>query len=85
MKVTVFDNADKSFDRFTVVIFSNGSYDGYGMSFNADQPNGFNQYIGQVGKQLHPAFLDECLETNLNELPKGVLCAIIERMQAYDS
>ena len=42
--IEVYDNDGETFDRYTVII------DGvvYGMSANALQPDGFNQYSGQL-------------------------------------
>ena len=48
MKIRVFDNGGKTFDRYTIAIIQNGSTDMYGMSNNANMPNGFNQFIGNT-------------------------------------
>lgn len=42
MILKVWDNAGKSFDRYTVRVRN----DYYGMSTNPNSPQGFNQYIG---------------------------------------
>lgn len=44
--IRVFDNGGKSWDRYTVVIANDKGWDAYGMSCNADAPNGFNQWLG---------------------------------------
>ena len=80
----VYDSGNKTIDRYTVVLFNRGNYEAFGMSYNADQPNGFNQYIGRVGDQVCQCFLDSAQEVNIKELPKGVLTSIINRMQDFD-
>ena len=45
MKIKVYDNGGKTFDRYTVIL-SDGSI--IGMSKNALSPQGFNQYCGDV-------------------------------------
>ena len=46
-KVKVFDNGNKTFDRFTVYIrnLEAKDYDVYLMSHNANMPNGYCQYF----------------------------------------
>lgn len=45
MKIKVYDNGGKTFDRYTVIL-SDGSI--IGMSDNPLSPQGFNQYCGDV-------------------------------------
>lgn len=48
-KVTVYDNGGKTADRYTVIIKRGKSpeeEEWYGMSDNANAPNGFNQFAG---------------------------------------
>jgi hypothetical protein len=42
--LAIYDNGGKSWDRYTVII----GHDVYGMSDNAREPGGFNQYAGTV-------------------------------------
>lgn len=57
--VHAFDNGGKTWDRYTIVIGYKGGYEGvavYGMSCNAQAPNGFNQFAGELFEL--PAVLD---------------------------
>ena len=45
MKIRIYDNKGKTFDRYTVII----DKDMYGMSSDPLGPRGFNQYGGEVG------------------------------------
>jgi len=46
--IRVFDNGGETFDRYTVII--NTSV--YGMSINANSPQGFNQYSGELDELI---------------------------------
>ena len=54
------------------------------MSENANQPNGINQYIGKIGIEYRiidiPTSFGKQIY-HLNQLPKNVLLAIIDRMK----
>ena len=69
----VYDNQDKSLDRFTVII--DGAV--YGMSED-QSPQGFNQYCCEIHELGVAENLGKRVE--LNDLPKSVLVAIVERM-----
>lgn len=92
--IRVFDNKGKTFDRYTVVIYEedNGTDPQYGsvfgMSSNADSPNGFNQYNGSVAEL--PAILDVLFggkdknighEVQIADLPEEVRIAIGKRLK----
>ena len=73
--VRVYDNLGQSIDRYTV-IFDGG--DAIGMSENANQPNGFCQYLGEVSID------DLGVEIELDECPLGVLRQINQALlQGY--
>lgn len=75
--VAVYDNGGKSFDRFTVLIGN----DFFGMSENALQPNGFNQYIGSLGEG-GPELGDHLgFPKALEDLPPEVQKAVKQRMK----
>jgi hypothetical protein len=93
--IKVFDNGGKTFDRFTVVIFDKpkssdaGHVNVFGMSCNADAPNGFNQYCGTLSEL--PLVLEalagdrEALsilgrEVELTDLPPAVRVGIGNRL-----
>lgn len=44
MKIRIYDNKGKTWDRYTVMIPEGFGYHVYGMSENPTSPNGFNQY-----------------------------------------
>ena len=67
MKIRVFDNGGKTADRYTVLL----DEDGYGMSEDANMPNGvcmsiWGEYVPGQDREIV-----------LGELPKGTLVAII--------
>ena len=47
-KIVIYDNGGETMDRYTVIIGN----DVYGMSDDATSPQGFNQYIGEVGQDI---------------------------------
>ena len=47
-RVGVWDNGGKTVDRYTVV----SGRSAYGMSDKPQHPQGFNQYIGEVGMEI---------------------------------
>jgi len=81
MKIKVYDNGGKTWDRYTVSI----DEDVYSMSANATSPDGFNQYWGELkdfdkpmsrfGKRL---YIDE------GQVPEEVCKAIAQRAQLTD-
>lgn len=83
VKVRVFDNKGKSFDRYTAII--DGRY--YGMSTNALSPDGFNQYGGEaidLARNEYGFFNEAALGRevkNLETLPEEVKKAIAQRKQ----
>jgi len=48
MKLAIYDNNGKTADRYTVIIGN----DVYGMSTDANMPNGFNQFAGTIGEDF---------------------------------
>ena len=69
--IRVYDNGGATIDRFTVII----GKDVYGMSDNANMPNGFCQYIGTVqelGGISTISKLDGERHIGLDSLPIGV-------------
>ena len=66
--IQVFDSGEQFADRYTVIIGD----DAYGMSHDADQPNGYNQCVEARYAYGKPIVL--------GELPKGTLIAIIQRL-----
>ena len=78
-KIRVFDNGGETFDRYTIVIDNNV----YGMSDNADQANGFNQYIGELGLDCNESNLNsfDNNQIELKQLPSGTLIGIINRLE----
>ena len=77
--ITVFDAGADYADRYTVII----GKDIFGMSHNADQPNGFNQYTGNLTKPLEMIkAVNWGNPAQLGDLPKGTLVAIIQRLEA---
>ena len=65
--ITIYDNGGATADRYTV-IFSTG--DTYGMSRDADMPNGVCMYIGYKDSIC----IDHTIEKriDINALPEGV-------------
>ena len=75
-KVTVYDNGGESMDRYTVVIGD----DVFGMSENPGSPQGFNQWAGNVGKDIRlGSHLGKVVK--VTSLPKPVQKAIKDRMK----
>ena len=72
----VFDNQGRSFDRYTLIIDT----DAFGMSENADSPQGFNNYVGGADQLDFDTLGEEPLFT---ELPEAVQRAIVERLTDY--
>ena len=78
--VTVYDDVDgKTFDQYTVAITREGQpTEWYGMSYNANWPNGFNQCIEQIG--------DEFLATQKIipswDWPDGLTAGIKQRIES---
>jgi len=71
--VIVYDNAGESFDRYTIFT-PDGSV--YGMSENANMPNGFNMYIGddtEIKKGSH-------LGKRLKSVPKSIEKVVMNRI-----
>lgn len=88
ISIRVFDNGGITFDRFTVVIYNGNDASIYGMSLNADAPNGFNQYFGTPSE--YPRLLDVLLgkkdkrigrEVSLVDLPDAVKQGIAKRLR----
>lgn len=73
MSVEVFDNHGKTFDRYTVVIEKNV----FTMSSDPGSTEGMNQYCCPVEKMIAHCTKDQ---VSLEEVPKQVLLAIIERL-----
>ena len=74
--IKAYDSGPEFAVRYTIVIGSSV----FTMSHNADQPNGVNLYAGELAfRQKHYMGLKELV---LGELPKGVLIAIIHRLDA---
>ena len=74
--IKIYDSGDTCIDRYTVIIGN----DVYSMSYNADQPNGFNQYCFPV-TELSYKYLDKCKRVLIVDLPKGVRNAIKQRIE----
>jgi|GEM_PF-2423238 len=72
-EVKVYDNEGESFDRYTVLI----GEDAYGMSENAMSPQGFNQFLGDVGAI---AIEDLGRKIEENEIPSQIQEAIRDRI-----
>lgn len=85
--IRVFDNKGKTWDRYTVVIADGDDVAVYGMSINADQPNGFNQFSGSVAElpavaeALTGKTTDLGAEVKLLDLPLAVRLAIGNRLK----
>jgi len=85
--IRVFDNVGKTWDRYTVIIYQDGEADVFGMSSNADAPNGFNQWSGSLAEL--PGVLEALggdtstdigHEVELTELPQAVKNCIGKRL-----
>jgi hypothetical protein len=87
MKIKVYDNGGKTFDRYTVVIErkTKGALDKdmYGMSFNPNSPQGFNQYEGPVGSGWTARQLAKQLGKRLkwSDVPEEVKRAAKQRLE----
>lgn len=85
--IRIFDNGGKSFDRYTVVIGTRGDWAAYGMSVNADAPNGFNQWLGD---ELDGVIIDAIggdtsvlgREVSILDIPQAVRRGIAYRLQS---
>lgn len=82
MKIAVYDNDGKTFDRYTVIIGN----DVYGMSHNPKHPQGFNQFCGQLFIDFNESTLIEVSgrETQVQDLPRAVISAIVDRIKDYE-
>ena len=75
--VVVYDNGGESMDRYTVFItFAPGETFAFGMSDNPMQPNGFNQFVGEVPREIKPG---KHLGEKLSRIPKEIEKAVINR------
>jgi len=81
MKVAVYDNKGKTFDRYTVIIGN----DVFGMSDNPNHPQGFNQFCGELCASgiTESNILRMSEETFVENLPRQVIKAIVERIKDY--
>jgi len=79
MILKVWDNGGKTIDRYTV----RARNDYYGMSDNAMQPNGFNQFIGSYGEIKEGKHLGKLVYENgkgdFKGLPLELRRAILDR------
>ena len=76
MKVTVYDNGGETMDRYTVSVGDNV----FGMSENPTSAQGFNQWAGNVGKDIRiGSHLGKTVK--VTSLPKEVQKAIKDRMK----
>ena len=73
--IQVFDNLGETFDRYTVVIGKNV----YTMSHNPTSPQGFNQYAGELGKDINLDMLQKGELVKYLSLPEDVQKAIQKR------
>jgi len=71
--VVVFDSGPKFADRYTVFI----DKDVYGMSSNANMPNGVCMYIGSIADIEKGKHLGKRID--VKKLPKGTKAAICDR------
>ena len=69
MKIDIYDNQGKTFDRYTIFI----GRDVFGMSANPLSPLGFNQYVGDYPEQIQKG---KHLGKRLNTIPKELEKAI---------
>lgn len=67
MKIQVWDNGKEHIDQYTVIL----GHDVYGMSDDANMPNGFCQYIGDT-KNTVANFLYKAHIVPKKKLPEGV-------------
>ena len=75
--VKIFDNGGESFDRYTVIIDNSV----FGMSDNPLDPQGFNQYCGDIEdfpKDL--SHLGKDISDKRLSLPHDVFAAIYDRV-----
>lgn len=81
--VGVWDNHSllSSFDRYTVLISDREELDVYGMSGDAMEPQGFNQYLFSVKKGWKTEHLGK--EVPYHKLPYQVKLAIDKRLESY--
>ncbi len=78
-KVVVYDNDGKTFDRYTVFItYATGETIAFGMSDNPMSPNGFNQYVGEVPREISPG---KHQGKKLSRIPKEIEKAVKVRMK----
>ncbi len=78
-KVMVYDNGGKSMDRYTVFItYATGETIAFGMSDNPMSPNGFNQYVGEVPREISPG---KHQGKKLSRIPKEIEKAVKVRMK----
>ena len=78
-KVMVYDNGGKSMDRYTVFItYATGETIAFGMSDNPMSPNGFNQYVGEVPREISPG---KHQGKKLSRIPKEIERAVKVRMK----
>ena len=75
--IKVFDNQGRTFDRYTVVIGKNV----FTMSKNTTSPQGFNQYAGELGKDINLDILQKGELVKYLSLPKDVQKAIQDRLK----
>lgn len=80
--VVVYDNGGKTADRYTVVIDNEYVF---GMSDNARQPNGFNQFAGTVGELKLDNNPSLGKKVDVKTLPKEVQDAIKDRISSNES
>ena len=75
---SVFDNGGETMDRYTVfVTYDTGEQFAYGMSDNASDPNGFNQYIGEAPFDIEPG---SHLGERLTRVPVTIRGAVEDRI-----
>lgn len=72
--IIVYDNGGETVDRYTVII----GQDVYGMSHNPTNPQGFNQYLGNLEDTFFTDF-DHLLD-KLAEVPKEIESAVRDRL-----
>ena len=78
-KVMVYDNGGKTIDRYTVFItYTTGEIIAFGMSDNPMSPNGFNQYVGEVPREISPG---KHQGKKLSRIPKEIEKAVKVRMK----
>jgi len=78
MKIRVFDNSGKTYDRYTVII----GKDVYTMNGTPFEAYGFNLYSHTIEGKVSDFVKDMGdVEVNINDLPEQVREAIIERTE----